>query len=186
MKVETLIEKAKKLKEKGLSTEEIADELNVSFETALWLLTRATEVPPSDIYVEWRTITKPSRLRCVASALVDLICEKLSSVEVIVGVATSGIPLASLVAEELVADLAIYYPKKLNKGVLSENFARVSGKNCAIVDDIISTGKTVREAVEVVRASEGKVLGIAVIIDKKGVDEIDSVPVLSLMKIIRI
>ncbi|MCS7120982.1 MAG: orotate phosphoribosyltransferase-like protein [Archaeoglobaceae archaeon] len=186
MRVETLVEKAKKLKEKGLSTEEIADELNVSFETALWLLTRATEVPPSDIYVEWRNVTKPSRLRFVASALVDLISEHFNNVEVVVGVAISGIPLASLVAEELAAELAIYYPKKLNKGVLSENFARVSGKNCIIVDDIISTGRTAREASEVVKASDGKVLGIAVVIDKKGSDEIDSVPVISLMKIVRI
>ena len=42
-RIEDLFERAKKLKEKGLTTGEIADELNVSRETALWLLTKARE-----------------------------------------------------------------------------------------------------------------------------------------------
>ncbi|MET1124274.1 MAG: orotate phosphoribosyltransferase-like protein [Archaeoglobaceae archaeon] len=190
MRVETLVEKARKLKEKGLSTEEIADELNVSRETAMWLLTRATEEPPSDIYVEWRNATKPSRLRFLAAALVDIINERIEEeIDVIVGVATSGIPLATMVAEELGAELAIYYPRKFRVGegggVLSENFARVSGKNCVIVDDIISTGRTIKEAAEIVENSEGNVLCAVVIIDKRG-EAIDSIPVYSLMKVLRI
>ncbi len=192
MRVETLVEKARKLKEKGLSTEEIADELNVSRETALWLLTRATEAPPSDIYVEWRNATKPSRLRYIAMALVDMILEKVSEdIDVVVGIATSGIPLAAMVAEELAAELAIYYPKKFRGdeargGVLSENFARVTGKKCVIVDDIISTGRTVKEAAESIEAAEGTVLCAAVIVDKRGSEEIDSIPVYSMLKIIRL
>ncbi len=192
MRVETLVEKARKLKEKGLSTEEIADELNVSRETALWLLTRATEAPPSDIYVEWRNATKPSRLRYIAMALVDMILEKVSEeIDVVVGIATSGIPLAAMVAEDLTAELAIYYPRKLKGeevrgGVLSENFARVAGKKCVIVDDIISTGRTVKEAAESIEAAEGTVLCAAVIVDKRGSEEIDSIPVYSMLKIIRL
>ncbi len=192
MRVETLVEKARKLKEKGLSTEEIADELNVSRETALWLLTRATEAPPSDIYVEWRNATKPSRLRYIAMALVDMVLEKVrEDVDVVVGIATSGIPLAAMVAEELAAELAIYYPRKFRGdeergGVLSENFARVTGKKCIIVDDIISTGRTVKEAAESIEAAEGTVLCAAVIVDKRGSEEIDSIPVYSMLKIIRL
>ncbi|MEM0351307.1 MAG: orotate phosphoribosyltransferase-like protein [Archaeoglobaceae archaeon] len=188
MKIESLVEKARKLREKGLTTEEIADELNVSFETAMWLLTRATETPPSDIYVEWKNLSKPSRLRLIAMALADMILEKCSNIDVIVGIATSGIPLASMVAEELSADLAIYYPKKIRGqeikgGLLSENFAGVDGKNCAIVDDVISTGRTISEAIEVISMNNGKVLCVAVIANKGG--KVD-VPVLSLLRITRI
>ncbi len=193
-RIETLVERARKLKEKGLSTEEIADELNVSRETALWLLTRVSEAPPSDIYVEWRELTKPSRLRYVAMALTDMISERVSErPEVIVGIATSGIPLASMVAEELDAELAIYYPRKFKidedkprGGVISENFARIAGKKCVIVDDIISTGRTVKEAAEHIEAAEGKVLCAAVVVDKRGAEEIDSLPVYSMLKIVRI
>lgn len=188
MKIESLVEKARRLKEKGLTTEEIADELNVSFETAMWLLTRATESPPSDIYVEWKSLSKPSRLRLMAMAIADMILENHDDVEVVVGIATSGIPLASMVAEELSAELAIYYPKKMRGGetrggILSENFAKVNGKRCVIVDDIISTGRTISEAIEVISANNGKVVCVAVMADKGG--KVDA-QVLSLLKITRL
>lgn len=193
-KIETLVERAKRLKEKGLTTGEIADELNVSEETAMWLLTRVTETPPSDIYVEWRELTKPARLRYIASAVVNMIESEIrDNVDVIVGIATSGIPLATLVAEELGCELAIYYPRKFKVekerprgGILSENFARVAGKKCVIIDDIISTGRTIKEAAEVIEANEGKPICAAVIVNKKGGKEIDSIPVLSMLKIVRI
>ncbi|HDN74053.1 orotate phosphoribosyltransferase-like protein [Archaeoglobales archaeon ex4484_92] len=193
-RIETLIERAKKLKERGLSTEEVADELNVSRETALWLLTHAPEEPPSDIYVEWRNLTRPQRLRCIATALADMIQERVKGdPEVVVGIATSGIPLASMVAEELGIELAIYYPRKFKvdekrekAGIMSENFAKVSSKKCVIVDDIISTGRTVKEAVECIEALEGKVLCAAVIVDKRGSEEIDSTPIYSMLKIVRL
>ncbi|WP_202318522.1 orotate phosphoribosyltransferase-like protein [Archaeoglobus neptunius] len=193
-KIETLVERARKLKEKGLTTEEIADELNVSRETAMWLITRVSETPPSDIYVEWRKLTKPSRLRHLASAIADMIREEVSErVDAVVGIATSGIPLASMVAEELGCDLAIYYPRKFKTeeerprgGILSENFARVIGKNCVIIDDIISTGRSIKEAAEIIEAHEGRALCAAVIVNKRGGDEIDSLPVLSMLKILRI
>lgn len=188
MKIEGLVERARRLREKGLTTEEIADELNVSFETAMWLLTRATESPPSDIYVEWRNISKPSRLRLVALAIADMVSESYGEIDVVVGVATSGIPLASMVAEELSAEFAIYYPRKMKGdevrgGLLSENFAKVSGKRCVIVDDVISTGRTISEAIEVINANNGKVVCVAVMADKGG--RVD-VPVLSLLRITRI
>lgn len=193
-KIETLAEKARKLKEKGLTTEEIADELNVSRETAMWLLTRISETPPSDIYVEWRELTKPARLRYIALAVADIIqTEVKEDVDVIVGIATSGIPLASMVAEELGCDLAIYYPRKFKVedekprgGILSENFARVTGKRCVIIDDIVSTGRSIKEAAEVIEANEGKAICAVVVVNKRGGKEIDSIPIFSMLKIVRI
>jgi len=192
-KIETLIERAKRLKEKGLSTEEIADELNVSRETALWLITRVGETPPSDIYVEWRELTKPSRLRLIAMAMAEMISESVGEVEVVVGIATSGIPLAAMVAEELGCEFTIYYPRKFKTeeekprgGILSENFARVSGKKCVIVDDIVSTGRSIREAIEVIGANDGRAVCAAVIVNKRGGNEIDGIPLISMLKILRI
>ncbi len=74
--------------------------------------------------------------------------------------------------------------EEVKEGILSENFAKVSGKKCVIVDDIISTGRTVRGAIEVIEKSGGKVLGVAVVADKGG--RIETVPVKSLLKISRI
>ncbi len=195
--IEDLIEKAKRLKEKGLTTGEIAAELNVSKETAMWLLAKAkkAEAPPSDVYVDLRNIANPFRMKCIASAMTDMIMERLNETpDVVVGIATSGIPIATLVAEELGADLSMYYPKKLKwegeeqrvGGLFSENFAKVDEKKCVIVDNVITTGSTIKETAEQINKRGGKVLCAAVIIDKKGIDEMDGFPVLSIFRIVRL
>jgi|Deesub1362B_J571_1020462.scaffolds.fasta_scaffold00052_88 orotate phosphoribosyltransferase len=195
-KVEELVERAKRLKEKGLTTGEIADELNVSRETALWLLTKAKEgaTPPSDIYIDWKRVSTVSRrLRLLAEIMADMILEA-GEVEVVVGVATSGIPISTLVAELLDAELSIYFPKKLKwdedathiSGAFSENYAKVDGKRCVIVDDVITSGSTIEETVEHIRRRDGSVLCAAVIVDKRGMDELSGIPILSLFRIVRI
>jgi len=197
MRVEDLIERAKKLKERGLTTGEIAAELNVSKETAMWLLAKARKdlVPPSDVYVDLRRIANPVRMRCIATILANMIKENIKDKpEVVVGVATSGIPIATMVAEELNAELSMYYPKKLKwegdqlriGGIFSENFAKVDGKKCVIVDNVITSGSTIKETAEQIKNREGEVLGAAVIIDKKGLDKIDDFPVLSIFRIVRL
>ncbi|AGK62044.1 Orotate phosphoribosyltransferase-like protein [Archaeoglobus sulfaticallidus PM70-1] len=197
-RIESLIEKARRLKEKGLTTGEIADELNVSRETALWLLTKATEdiSPPSDVYIEWRTFVKsPYRMRNIAKSLVDMVLDVIEDeIEVVIGIATSGIPIATMIAEELNADLALYYPRKLKweneereiAGTLSENYAKVDRKNCIAIDDIITTGSTLREVAEYVSKKEGKLLCACVVIDKRGLEDIGGAPVLSMLKVTRI
>ncbi len=194
--IEDLIEKAKRLKEKGLTTGEIAAELNVSKETAMWLLAKAREEvsPPSDVYVDLRNISSPFRMRCIAKALADMISRINAKPEVVVGVATSGVPIATMVAEELNAELSMYYPKKLKwegkeprvGGIFSENFAKVDERRCVIVDNVITTGSTIRETAEQIRSRNGRVLCAAVIIDKKGIDEMDGFPVLSIFRIVRL
>ncbi len=196
--IEDLIERARKLKERGLTTGEIAAELNVSKETAMWLLAKAekTTKPPSDVYVDLKNIANPFRMRCIASAMTDMILETIGDKrpDVVVGVATSGVPIATLVAEELGADLGMYYPKKLKweekaqrvGGHFSENFVKVDDKECVIVDNVITTGMTIKETAEQIKRRGGIVLCSAVIIDKKGIKEMDGFPVLSLFKIVRL
>ena len=54
------------------------------------------------------------------------------------------------------------------------------------MDNVITTGNTIRETIEQVRNRKGNVLCSAVIIDKRGLSEIEGVPLLSLFKIVRI
>ena len=193
-KLEDLVQRAKKLKEKGLTTGEIADELNVSRETALWLLTQG-DVSPADIYVSWSSIAKNGkRMRHIASIMVDMI-EEVTSPQVVIGVATSGVPLATLVAEELGCSLAIFYPKKLKweqeeeerlEGVISENFARIDSKKCVVVDDVISTGRTIEDVAAYAKKREAKIQCACVIVDKQSRDSIAGIPVLSVFRIIRL
>ena len=119
--IEELIQKAVELQSNGLVTGQIADELNVSRETVTWLLTRSKKdvaVPaPKDISVNWSSIGKSAtRLHYISLALCDIVFETLektnAEVDVVVGVAASGIPLASMMANEMGADFALYHSRK--------------------------------------------------------------------------
>ena len=187
-----LISRAQELHEKGLRSGEIADELNISRETATWLLTRSEtsqEPAPKDIYVNWSEVGQNAeRLRFVSLALVDMILET-GDPDVIIGVALSGLPLATLVADEIGAELAVFVPQKQKgsekgvKGSFSQNFADIAGKSCAIVDDVITTGNTATEIVELIKEMKATPLSVAVLINKKGISQVQSVPIRSLVQI---
>jgi orotate phosphoribosyltransferase len=116
-------------------------------------------------------------------------------VDVVVGIALSGLPLASMVANDLAAELAVYTPSKQMltqetgkkvRGNLSANFSDVKDKECIIIDDVITTGRTIEETVEYLYDRGAEISAIGVLIDKKGTDEIAGVPVVSLLKVIRV
>jgi orotate phosphoribosyltransferase len=201
--IESLMKKATELKAEGLVEGQISEELNVSSETVTWLLTHAETTGsgqgPKDISVDWSMIGKSAyRLSHVSQALSDMVYETLDvtefGIDVVVGIALSGLPLASMVASDLSAELAVYTPskqmisqegKKL-RGNLSSNFSDVKGKDVVIVDDVITSGKTIEETVEYLDEHGAKIAAIAVLIDKKGTDRIAGVPVNSLLKVIRV
>lgn len=195
--------KASELKAEGLVEGQISEELNISSETVTWLLTHAekasTAPGPKDISVDWSIIGKSAfRLSHISQALSDVIYETLDvnerGVDVVVGIALSGLPLASMVANDLAADLAVYTPSKQMlaqeskkvRGNLSSNFSDVKDKDCIIIDDVITSGRTLEETVEYLDEHGANINAIAVLIDKKGTDEIAGVPVVSLLKVIRV
>ncbi|NMC09692.1 MAG: orotate phosphoribosyltransferase-like protein [Methanothrix sp.] len=201
--IETLMNKASELKAEGLVEGQISEELNISSETVTWLLTHAekasTAPGPKDISVDWSIIGKSAfRLSHISQALSDVIYETLDvnerGVDVVVGIALSGLPLASMVANDLAADLAVYTPSKQMlaqeskkvRGNLSSNFSDVKDKDCIIIDDVITSGRTLEETVEYLDEHGANINAIAVLIDKKGTDEIAGVPVVSLLKVIRV
>ncbi|MEE9594101.1 MAG: orotate phosphoribosyltransferase-like protein [Candidatus Hydrothermarchaeales archaeon] len=200
--VDDLIEKARELKSKGFTTGEIADELNISRETALWLITRETEgraAPPKDIFIDWGNVgSNPNVLRHFSLALGGLIDEVISEnglprPDVIAGIATSGIPIATMIAEEMKASLAVIRPKKLlwepgegkdvETGFILSNFADVKGKNIVIVDDIMTSGGTLRETIRLLQDLGANPIAAVVMIDKKGITTIGDTPVKALVSV---
>ena len=199
--IEDLIHKAVELQSRGLVTGQIADELNVSRETVTWLLTRSkkevTSPAPKDTSVDWSNIGKSSyRLRYIAQALSDMVLESVShtdsEVDTVVGIASSGVPLAGLIADELGTDLAIFHSHRefiegTNLlGTFSRNFGGVANKNCVIVDDVITSGSTIIDVIEQLREVGAKPVVSVVLVDKKGADMLSDVPVKSLVRIARV
>jgi len=98
-----------------------------------------------------------------------------------------------MVASYMDVDLAVYMPSKqmVSQGTkahgnLSANFSDVKDKECVIVDDVITSGRTIEETVEYLYDHGAKSNAIAVLIDKKGVEQISGVDVCSLLKVIRV
>ena len=199
-----LIQKAQELRQHGFTTGEIADELNVSMDTARWLtLQKPTEEKvesTGDFAINWKSIGGNStRLNFVSGALTDLALSH-GEADVVLGIAVSGIPFATTMAEFLEemagidASLAIFHPNKHRKdqdktddeGTISTNFGTVEGKKVIIVDDVITSGKTVREVIHTIKDHGGEPTCVTVLIDKAGLSEIEDVPVESLIKVSRL
>jgi len=203
--IDDLIEGAAELAEQGLSKGEIADELNVSRETARWLVersgtpqqTRTTEsASPTDIHVDWSAIGRDSvRLTHIGKALADLLQKHGENVDLAVGIEKAGAPIATVVARELEADIATYVPRKHHwddgdmdelQGTFSRNFAQIRERRCFVVDDTITSGTTMSETVEAIREQGGEPVSCGVLVDKQGVGEINKVPVHSLVQVIAV
>ena len=190
-----LIEKATELRNKGLTTGEIADELNISKDTTQWLIMQMTTVnktkqkqKPDDFAINWKTIgSSSSRMLYIASALSDMAVEE-GVVDAVVGISISGVPFATIMAEILDAELAVFHPIKHMKnesaqGALSHNFANIKNKTVVIVDDVITSGATITDAIRVCKKNGANPLVVTVLVDKKGLDDSDNVPIKSLIKI---
>ncbi|MGF7118675.1 orotate phosphoribosyltransferase-like protein [Methanobacterium oryzae] len=196
---EELIQKAYELRSRGFTTGEIADELNVSKDTARWLILQVTgkkmetetHKAPVDFAIDWKNLGSSSaRMMNVSAAMADLALE-YGDVEVVVGITVSGVPFATMMAEIIGADITVFHPIKHRKeedarGAISSNFASVEGKNVVIVDDVITSGKTITEAISVLNDLGANPLGVVVLIDKKGISEIGNVPVESLIRVSRL
>jgi len=201
--VDDLIESAGKLSERGFSKGEVADELNVSRETASWLVDRntGTTTPeptggPHDIHIDWSALGRDSaRLVYTGKAMADLLSKQGEAVDLTVGIEKAGTPLATVVARELDTDISTYAPRKHQwednemedlEGTFSENFANIRGRECYVVDDTITSGTTMHETVQGIRNRGGDPVACVVLVDKQGIEEIDGVPVYSLVQAIRV
>jgi orotate phosphoribosyltransferase len=201
--VDDLIESAGELASRGLSRGEIADELNVSRETASWLVDQSSDsMPeesrpasgPQDIHVDWSVLGRDStRLSYVGKAMADLLSKHSEDVDLVIGIEKAGAPLATTVARELDTDLGTYAPAKhrweegdLDEegGSFSRNFASIRGRECYVVDDTITSGRTMTETIRAVRESGGTPVAGSVLVDKGGAAEIDGIPIHSLVGVV--
>ncbi|UPV99463.1 orotate phosphoribosyltransferase-like protein [Halorussus gelatinilyticus] len=206
--VDDLIESAAELAQQGLSKGEIADELNVSRETASWLVERSstgatatttTTEPaggPHDIHVDWSALGRDSnRLYHAGAAMADLLENQDEEVDLTIGIEKAGAPLATAVARELDTDLGTYAPSKHQweegdiedlGGTFSRNFAQIRDRECYVVDDTITSGTTMTETVEAIREEGGEPVACVVLVDKQGVEDVAGVPVHSLINVVRV
>ena len=117
----------------------------------------------SPIYTDLRlTVSYPDLRDMIASDLANLIAAEFPQATIIGGVATAGIPHAALVAEKL--HLPMIYvrpkPKDHGKGRQIEGCFTEDDK-IVLIDDLITTGGSVLDAVKATKKEVGNVIGVS-------------------------
>lgn len=119
----------------------------------------------SPIYCDNRkTLSYPLIRTAIRQTFSEQITEAFGKVEVIAGVATGGIAIGALVAQEL--GLPFIYVRSAAKGHGLENMIEgdvQSGQRVVVIEDLISTGGSSLKAVEALREAGCNVLGLAAI-----------------------
>lgn len=117
----------------------------------------------SPIYTDFRlTVSYPDLRDMIANDLANLIKEKYPEVTVIGGVATAGIPHAAWVAEKLHLPMIYVRPKPKDHGKGRQIEGKFSKNDkIVLIDDLVTTGGSVLEAVRATRAEGGYVLGVS-------------------------
>lgn len=119
----------------------------------------------SPIYCDNRKILSYPKVRTfIRQQFVEAIKEHFPKVEVIAGVATGGIAIGALVAEEL--GLPFVYIRSAAKGHGMQNLIEgeiPTNKNVVVVEDLISTGGSSLNAVAALKQEQCNVLGMVAI-----------------------
>ena len=193
MSIEKMATKVKELKDKGQSNREISQEMHLSQATVEWLLAKQAsenfdEAPPPDVKVGWRTIgVSGSRIQAIAEIMADVILEEQDNLEfeldMVAGVANNGVPLATMVSDQLGVDFGVIRPSREGTQInYASNYAGLNGKNIVIIDDVVSSGSTAEEVIEFVRARKGVPVLAMVLINKRADNKIDDVPLRALIR----
>ena len=131
----------------------------------------------SPVYCDNRlTLTAPEVRTDVEEGLARIISEEYPSVEVLMGTSTAGIAHAAITAHLM--GLPMGYVRSGAKGHGRQNQIEgrlEPGQKVVVVEDLISTGGSVLEVVEVLRQAGAEVLGIVSIFTygmQKGLDRL--------------
>lgn len=119
----------------------------------------------SPIYCDNRKVLSYPQVRTfIRQQFVETIEEHYGKPEVIAGVATGGIPIGALVAQELGVNF-IYVRSESKAHGLNNKIEGVlrPGQSVVVIEDLISTGKSSLDAVKALREKDVTILGMAAI-----------------------
>ena len=190
MSIEELRKQVESYRTEGLSTQQIADEMSLSQTTVLRLSAKEiVEEQPIDIRVGWRSIAvKGSRIEAISSIFCDIIEEECGDeIDVIVGISLNGIAFAQSIASMM--DLELSISRSISEdgnGHISDVYADVRGKNVVIIDDVISSGTTMKKTINNLKSMGSNVSLCVVLANKSVVDELEGVPLRGLIRVVSV
>ena len=190
--IEELRITAANLRKDGLNSQQIADELSLSQDTISWLLAGSkSDDRPTDVRIGWRTIgVKPNRIAAVGTIMADVADEELGfeNIDTAVGISNNGITFAHEVARNLDCEFTVYRTTDGGEGSgsLSNKYGQVAGKKIIIIDDVLSTGKTMSKTINSIRGAGGEVGLVIVLVNKTMRNEIEGVPLRGVIRAVSV
>lgn len=138
----------------------------------------------SPVYCDNRlTLTAPEVRTDVESALAETIKREYPNAEVLMGTSTAGIAHAAITAHMLGLPMGYVRSGAKDHGRQNQIEGRLEkGQKVVVIEDLISTGGSVLEVVDVLREAGAEVLGIASIFTygmKKGIERLAAAKVVN-------
>ena len=136
----------------------------------------------SPVYCDNRlTLTAPEVRNDVEKSLAQVIGEDYPEVEVLMGTSTAGIAHAAITAHLMNLPMGYVRSGAKDHGRQNQIEGKLEpGQKVVVVEDLISTGGSVLEVVDVLRSAGAEVLGIASIFTygmQKGIDRMNAAKV---------
>lgn len=137
----------------------------------------------SDRYIQCaKLIQHPEYCKEVSKIIAEKLKENNIDVDLCVGPAMGGVIISYEVAKALGVD-AIFTERVDNEMTLRRGFEIPKGTKVIIVEDVITTGKSSFETVDVIRSCGAEVVALTSIVNRSNKEEINGLPVISATKI---
>lgn len=118
----------------------------------------------SDRYIQCaRVLMEPKYTSALCSHLAEAF--KDDKVDVVVGPAMGGIVISYEMARQLGVP-SLFTERVDGKMALRRNFVIEPGQKVLVVEDVVTTGGSVKEVIDIVKENGGIVVGIALLVDR--------------------
>ena len=137
----------------------------------------------SDRYIQCaKLIQHPEYCKEVSEIIAEKLKENNIDVDLCVGPAMGGVIISYEAAKALGVD-AIFTERVDNEMTLRRGFEIPKGAKVIIVEDVITTGKSSFETVDVIRSCGAEVVALTSIVNRSNKEKINGLPVISATKI---
>lgn len=125
---------------------------------------RLTSGRHSDRYIQCaRVLMEPNYTAALCAHLAEAFKE--DAVDVVVGPAMGGIVISYEMARQLGVP-SLFTERVDGKMTLRRNFIIEPGQKVLVVEDVVTTGGSVKEVIDIVRENGGIVVGVALLVDR--------------------
>jgi orotate phosphoribosyltransferase len=128
---------------------------------------------------KFRVLQHPQYTEKLCKIIADHYRDK--EIELVAGPTTGGVILSYEVARQL-GIRGVFAEKEGQKRVFKRGFNIKQGQRILVVDDILTTGGSIREVIDAVNELKGTVIGIAVLVDRSNSDIDFGYPLFSCLK----